>query len=74
MEEDEDGHFRRPPVTEDLRQILDKYPDGGQILKVCIVRVGELGDHYITPGDSPECGGRRGHGGQLRPGRAEISK
>ena len=34
MEEDEDGIFRRPPVTEDLKQILDKYPDGGQILKV----------------------------------------
>ena len=41
MEEDEDGHFRRPPVTEDLRQILDKYPDGGQILKVCTLRVGQ---------------------------------
>ena len=34
MEEDEDGFLRRPPVTEDLKQILDKYPDGGQILKV----------------------------------------
>ena len=34
MEEDEDGCFRRPPVTEDLKQILEKYPDGGQILKV----------------------------------------
>ena len=34
MEEEEDGCFRRPPVTEDLKQILEKYPDGGQILKV----------------------------------------
>ena len=32
MEGDEDAE--RPPITEDLRQILEKYPDGGQILKV----------------------------------------
>ena len=32
MEEEDD--FERPPLTEYLRQILDKYPDGGQILKV----------------------------------------
>ena len=48
MEEDEDGYFRRPPVTEDLRQTLDKYPDGGQILKVCLSWNKELGDNYIT--------------------------
>ena len=35
MEEgEEDGFFERPPITEDLKQILAKYPDGGQILKV----------------------------------------
>ena len=32
--EEEDGNFERPPITEDLRQILEKYPPGGQILKV----------------------------------------
>ena len=33
-EAEDDGHFERPPFTDDLRQILAKYPDGGQILKV----------------------------------------
>ena len=27
---------RRPPLTHILRSILERYPDGGQILKVCI--------------------------------------
>ena len=29
-----DSDFFNPPLTERLKQILDKYPDGGQILKV----------------------------------------
>ena len=33
-EGEEEGSFERPPITADLRQILEKYPDGGQILKV----------------------------------------
>ena len=32
--DDNDEDAERPPITEDLRQILEKYPDGGQILKV----------------------------------------
>ena len=29
-----DSDFFNPPLTERLKQILEKYPDGGQILKV----------------------------------------
>ena len=29
-----DLDFLNPPLTERLKQILEKYPDGGQILKV----------------------------------------
>ena len=31
---EEEDEFDPPPVTNILKQILNKYPDGGQILKV----------------------------------------
>ena len=61
-----DFDFERPPLVDHLRQILEKYPDGGQILKVCSFTI-SLGYDSVL-GATSECRGCGSHRGSLPAG------
>ena len=48
----EDVEFRDPPLTDTLKQILEEYPDGGQILKVKREKGNEV--HISSPNDKSQ--------------------
>ena len=67
-----DSDFFNPPLTERLKQILDKYPDGGQILKVLNTLDSQTKDKKTCLGDASECRGRRGFRSALCSGFVQL--
>ena len=75
-----DSDFFNPPLTERLKQILEKYPDGGQILKVdsdfLKIKLKSTGEktrvQLLSSGEASECRGRWGFRGAVLTGLPKL--